>query len=152
MNKANKEHSSQYNHLHHHVQTHLRNSHWRLPRRPRSQPGTPAANLKGLVNKIDYSTKSVSVVTPADSTADTASSYGFDYLVSASGSTTPATTGVKLPFKAIASKDTRQAIHEALEKLGNSRTTVIGGAGPLRVEIAGELAEAPGSKKVTLVS
>lgn len=73
----------------------------------------------------------------------------------ASGSTTPATLGqtsVKLPFKATAFEDMRQAIHEAQEKLGASRRIVIGGAGPLGVEIAGELAEAPGSKKVTLVS
>ncbi|KAL2835373.1 hypothetical protein BJY01DRAFT_223787 [Aspergillus pseudoustus] len=111
--------------------------------------------VKGLVTNIDYSTKSVLVATSADQTADATSSYSFDYLVIASGSTTPATlgqSGVKLPFKPTAFEDTRKAIQEAQETLKAARRIVIGGAGPLGVEIAGELAEAPGSKKVTLVS
>ncbi|KAA8647932.1 hypothetical protein EYZ11_013362 [Aspergillus tanneri] len=114
-----------------------------------------AFTVKGLVIKIDYSTKSVSVATSAGSTKDTAALFVFDYPVIASGSTTPATlgqAGVKLPFKATAFEDTRNAIHEAQETLKSARRTVIGGAGPLGVEIAGELVEAAGSKKVTLVS
>jgi NADH dehydrogenase FAD-containing subunit len=80
----------------------------------------------------------------------------FDYLVIASGSTTPATLGqgsLKLPFKATAFEDTKKAISEAQEKLRVASRVVIGGAGPLGVEVAGELAEARGPKKViTLVS
>ncbi|KAJ5391995.1 hypothetical protein N7509_007485 [Penicillium cosmopolitanum] len=112
--------------------------------------------VKGLVTKIDYTTKSVAVVLSAGSpAATTASSYNFDYLVIASGSSTPATLGkegVRLPFKVTAFEDLRKAIYEAQAKLAGAQRVVIGGAGPLGVEIAGELAEAPGFKKVTLVS
>lgn len=112
--------------------------------------------VKGLVTKIDYTTKSVAVALSAGSpAAPTASSYNFDYLVIASGSSTPATLGqegVRLPFKATAFEDISKAIYEAQVKLAGAQRVVIGGAGPLGVEMAGELAEAPGSKKVTLVS
>jgi NADH dehydrogenase FAD-containing subunit len=59
---------------------------------------------------------------------------------------------LRLPFKSTAFEDIRKAIYEAQTKLAGAQRVVIGGAGPLGVEIAGELAEAPGSKKVTLVS
>ncbi|KAL3443252.1 hypothetical protein BJX65DRAFT_320914 [Aspergillus insuetus] len=112
--------------------------------------------VKGLVTSIDYSSKSVSVVLSADASAPAATSFAFDYLVIASGSTTSATLGqlsVKLPFKATAFEDTRKAIYQAQEKLKGAQRIVIGGAGPLGVELAGELAEAAGgAKKVTLVS
>ncbi|KAJ5794612.1 hypothetical protein N7457_001211 [Penicillium paradoxum] len=113
--------------------------------------------VKGLVTKIDYSKKSVLVATKANSsTKDNVISVAFDYLVIASGSTTPATLGqasLKLPFKTTAFEDTRKAIAEAQKKLQTATSVIIGGAGPLGVELAGELAEAPGSKKIiTLVS
>jgi NADH dehydrogenase FAD-containing subunit len=127
-----------------------------IPDAFRDYPAGSFTFVKGLVTKIDYTTKSVAVALSAGSPdASTASSYKFDYLVIASGSSTPATLGqegVQLPFKATAWKDIRKAIHEAQVKLAGARRVVIGGAGPLGVEIAGELAEAPGSKKVTLVS
>ena len=118
-------------------------------------PADTFAFVKGLVTKVDYSTKSVSVAMAANPTAATAASFGFDYLVIASGSTTPATlgqTGMRLPFKATAFEDTRKAIHEAQVKLSAAQRILIGGAGPLGVELAGELAEAAGPRKVTLVS
>jgi NADH dehydrogenase FAD-containing subunit len=112
--------------------------------------------VKGLVTRIDYSNKSVLVTTNENSTKNDVISVAFDYLVIASGSTTPATLGqgsLKLPFKATAFEDTRKAISEAQNKLQNATRIVIGGAGPLGVELAGELAEASGSPKViTLVS
>ncbi|KAL5361496.1 FAD/NAD(P)-binding domain-containing protein [Aspergillus floccosus] len=112
--------------------------------------------VKGLVTNIDYTTKSVAVALSAGSLATAAvASYNFDYLVIASGSSTPATLGqegVRLPFKATAFEDIRKAIYEAQAKLAGAQRVVIGGAGPLGVEIAGELAEVPGSKKITLVS
>ncbi|KAJ5535564.1 hypothetical protein N7513_008750 [Penicillium frequentans] len=90
--------------------------------------------VKGLVTKIDYTTKSVVVALPADfPAATTASSYNFDYLVIASGSSTPATLGqegVRLPFKATAFEDIRKAISEAQKKLAGAQHFVIGGAGP----------------------
>ncbi|KAH8689351.1 hypothetical protein BGW36DRAFT_365124 [Talaromyces proteolyticus] len=111
--------------------------------------------VKGLVTKIDYLTKSVLVTTGQNSpTKDDIMSITFDYIVIASGSTTPATVGrgsLKLPFKATAFEDTRKAISEAQKKLHAATRIVIGGAGPLGVELAGELAEASGSKKVIIL-
>ncbi|KAL3450514.1 hypothetical protein BJX65DRAFT_315981 [Aspergillus insuetus] len=122
-----------------------------IPDAFREYPADRFTFVKGLVTAIDYTAKSVSVALAAQSTA----SFGFDYLVIASGSTTPATlgqSGVRLPFKATAFEDTSKAIREAQEKLGAAKRILIGGAGPLGVELAGELAEAPGPKTVTLVS
>lgn len=119
----------------------------------REYPADAFTLVKGLTAKIDYSTKSVSVVSSASSTSAT-SSFVFDYLVIASGSTTPATlgqAGVRLPFKATAFEDTKKAIYQGQETLKAAKRIVIGGAGPLGVELAGELAEAAGPKKVTLV-
>ncbi|PCG89700.1 FAD-dependent pyridine nucleotide-disulfide oxidoreductase [Penicillium occitanis (nom. inval.)] len=112
--------------------------------------------VKGLVTKIDYSNKSVLVATSEKSTTESdVISILFDYLVIASGSTTPATLGqgsLKLPFKATPFEDTRKAISEAQKKLEVAKRIVIGGAGPLGVELAGELAEASAEKIITLVS
>ncbi|KAJ5591706.1 uncharacterized protein N7459_002075 [Penicillium hispanicum] len=126
-----------------------------IPDAFREYPAGSFTFVKGLVTKIDYTTKSVVVLSAGSPAATTASSYHFDYLVIASGSSTPATLGqegVRLPFKATAFEDIRKAILEAQAKLADAQRVVIGGAGPLGVEIAGELAEAPGPKKVTLVS
>lgn len=127
-----------------------------IPDAFREYPAGSFTFVKGLVTKIDCTTKSVAVALSAGSPAAiTASSYNFDYLVIASGSSTPATLGkegVRLPFKATAFEDIRKAIYEAQAKLAGAQRVVIGGGGPLGIEIAGELAEAPGSKKVTLVS
>ncbi len=113
--------------------------------------------VKGLVTDIDYLNKSVRVNTGDNfSKKSHGTSVAFDYLVIASGSTTPATLGqgsLKLPFKATAFEDTRKAIAEAQARLQLATKIVIGGAGPLGIELAGELAEASGSKKtITLVS
>ncbi|KAJ5681294.1 hypothetical protein N7455_007603 [Penicillium solitum] len=126
-----------------------------IPEAFREYPAGAFAFVKGLVTKIDYSSKSVSVVFSVGSGPAIATSFVFDYLVIASGSTTPATlgqAGVRLPFKATAFEDTRQAIYQGQEMLKLAKRIVIGGAGPLGVELAGELAEAEGSKKITLVS
>lgn len=121
----------------------------------REYPAGAFTFVKGLVTRIDNSVKSVSVITSADSSKSTVGSFCFDYLAIASGSTTPATLGqarVKLPFKATAFEDTMKTIHVARETLKAARMIVIGGTGPLGVEIAGELAEAPELKKITLLS
>lgn len=126
-----------------------------IPDAFRDYPAGSFTFVKGLVTKIDYTTNSVVVARSAGSLAAAVSSYNFDYLVIASGSSTPATLGqegVRLPFKATAFENIRKAIYEAQVKLAGAQRVVIGGGGPLGVEIAGELAEAPGSKKVTLVS
>jgi NADH dehydrogenase FAD-containing subunit len=59
---------------------------------------------------------------------------------------------MRLPFKSTGFEDTRKVIREAQEKLGAAQRILIGGAGPLGIELAGELAEAASPKKVTLVS
>ncbi|GFF46732.1 apoptosis-inducing factor 2 [Aspergillus udagawae] len=126
-----------------------------IPEAFREHPPGSFTFVKGLVTKIDYSTKSVAVALSAGSTAGTVTSFEFDYLVIASGSSTPATlgqAGLRLPFKATAFEDTGKAILDAQAKLKAARTVLIGGGGPLGVEIAGELAEAAGPKKITLVS
>ncbi|KAJ5597940.1 hypothetical protein N7537_008024 [Penicillium hordei] len=123
----------------------------------REYPSGTFTFVQGLVTKIDYSNKSVLVTTGESfSTKSDDISVGFDYLVIASGSTTPATLGqgsLKLPFKVTGFEDTNKAISEAQKKLQVATRVVIGGAGPLGVELAGELAEASGPKKIiTLVS
>lgn len=126
-----------------------------IPEAFREYPAGAFTFVKGLVTKIDYSTKSVSVVFSADSTSTTTTEFVFDYLVIASGSTTPATlgqAGVRLPFKATAFEETSRAIYQGQETLKAARRILIGGGGPLGVELAGELAEAAGPKKITLVS
>jgi NADH dehydrogenase FAD-containing subunit len=126
-----------------------------IPEAFREHPAGSFTFVKGLVTQIDYSTKSVAVALSAGSTAGTVTSFEFDYLVIASGSSTPATlgqAGLRLPFKATAFEDTGKAILDAQAKLKAARTVLIGGGGPLGVEIAGELAEAAGPKKITLVS
>ncbi|GAD93914.1 hypothetical protein ANI_1_934034 [Paecilomyces variotii No. 5] len=126
-----------------------------IPEAFREYPSSSFSFVKGIATKIDYSSKSVLVATSPNSSEDTIASFLFDYLVIAAGSTTPATlgqTGVKLPFKATPFEDTRKEIEEAQQLLKAARRIVIGGAGPLGVELAGELAEAEGSKEITLVS
>ncbi|GLA43943.1 hypothetical protein AnigIFM63309_002040 [Aspergillus niger] len=126
-----------------------------IPDAFREYPEGSFISVKGLVTKIDYSTKSVKVALSTTPSATMTSSFGFDYLVIASGSSTPATlgtAGVKLPFKATDFEETRKAIQEAQIKLSTAKTILVGGAGPLGVEIAGELAEARGPQQVTLVS
>ncbi|KAL2855331.1 hypothetical protein BJY01DRAFT_257058 [Aspergillus pseudoustus] len=124
--------------------------------------------VRGLVRRIDKNDKVVQVerlgkkeqkgqgeedITSVD---EETISYSYDYLVIASGSTTPATlglTGLKIPFKADGLEDTRSGIENASKELAAAKSVVIGGGGPLGVELAGELAEAAGPKKrINLVS
>ncbi|KAI3012870.1 hypothetical protein CBS147352_5512 [Aspergillus niger] len=124
-----------------------------IPDAFREYPEGSFISVKGLVTKIDYSTKSVKVALSTTTSATMISSFGFDYLVIASGSSTPATlgtAGVKLPFKATDFEDTRKAIQEAQIKLSTAKTILVGGAGPLGVEIAGELAEARGPQNTSV--
>jgi NADH dehydrogenase FAD-containing subunit len=126
-----------------------------IPDSFRDYPAGSFTFVRGLVTRIDYAKKVVFTSMSSESTANTDAAFAFDYLVIASGSTTPATlgrAGIKLPFKATAFEDTKAAICEAQEELKAAQRVVIGGGGPLGVEMAGELAEASGAKKVTLVS
>lgn len=114
--------------------------------------------IVGTATAVDVSSKTVSV-TPTDGSAE-ATSVSYDYLVLASGSTTPSTTGdingTSIPFKQSNRDDMKQLIAAAQQKIAGAKEIVIGGAGPIGVELAGELAEAAeetGNKvSITLVS
>lgn len=99
--------------------------------------------IHGTATAIDVNTKSVSV-SPHGSTDSM--SFSYDYLVLASGSTTPSTTGeitgTSIPFKPYSGDDLEQVIKTAQQKIAVAKEIVIGGAGPIGVEVAGELAEA----------
>lgn len=114
--------------------------------------------VAGNVTAIDVDSKTVSV-TPTHGSAD-GKSLSYDYLVLASGSTTPSTagdiTGTSIPFKQSNRDDMEQLIEMAQQTIAGAKEIVIGGAGPIGVELAGELAEAAeqnGSRvSITLIS
>ncbi|KAJ5332684.1 FAD-dependent pyridine nucleotide-disulfide oxidoreductase [Penicillium brevicompactum] len=103
--------------------------------------------IPGIATAIETSAKTVSVK-PNEGEAKTLS---YDYLVIASGSTTSATngslTGTSIPFK-----------QRRKGNIAGAKEIVIGGAGPIGVELAGELAEAveqsgnAGKVSITIVS
>ncbi|KAF9882849.1 hypothetical protein FE257_004961 [Aspergillus nanangensis] len=110
--------------------------------------------VAGTATAIDVATKTVSV-TPNGS-ADS-KSLPYDHLVIASGSTTPSTTGavtgISIPFKPSNRDDIKEIVEAAQQQIANAKKIVIGGAGPIGVELAGELAEELGSKAtITLIS
>ncbi|KAJ6070547.1 Apoptosis-inducing factor [Penicillium canescens] len=113
--------------------------------------------LAGNATAIDVTTKTVSV-TPNGSN-DT-KSVSYDYLVIASGSTTSSTTGsitgASIPMKQFGSDDMKQLIEAAQQQIAGAKEIVIGGAGPIGVELAGELADAAAQigkeVSITLVS
>ncbi|KAJ6031822.1 FAD-dependent pyridine nucleotide-disulfide oxidoreductase [Penicillium herquei] len=107
--------------------------------------------IAGLATDIDPTSKTVSV-TPNYGEARTLS---YDYLLIASGATTPASTGevtgFPIPFKASGRDDIQELLEAAQKKIASAKNIVIGGAGPIGVELAGELSEA-GDASITLVS
>lgn len=112
--------------------------------------------IPGTATAIDVAAKSVSV-TPNEGEAR---SVSYDYLVLASGSTTTSTTGeitgISIPFKQSNRDDVKELIEAAQQKFTGAKNIVIGGAGPIGVELAGELAEAVeqsgSAATITLVS
>jgi NADH dehydrogenase FAD-containing subunit len=112
--------------------------------------------IPGTATAIDAAAKTVSV-TPKQGDARLVS---YDHLVIASGSTTPSTTGeitgFSIPFKQSNRDDVKQLIEAAQQRITTAKEIVIGGAGPIGVELAGELAEAVeqtgSSATITLVS
>jgi len=112
--------------------------------------------MLGTATALDVAAKSVSVT----SNDGEARSVSYDYLALASGSTTTSTTGeitgFSIPFKQSNRDDVKQLIEAAQQKITAAKEIVIGGAGPIGVELAGELAEAMeqngSSATITLVS
>ncbi|EPS25541.1 hypothetical protein PDE_00475 [Penicillium oxalicum 114-2] len=81
----------------------------------------------------------------------------FDHLVIASGSTNPSSTGIvtetPIPLKPSNRDDLLEVIENAQRVIADAKEIVVGGAGPVGVEVAGELAEAlAGQATITLVS
>lgn len=113
--------------------------------------------IQGTATAIDVDSKTVSV-NPHDSVDVTSVSY--DYLVIASGSTTASTTGeitgTSIPFKPSNRDDVEKLMEAAQQTVAGAKEIVIGGAGPIGVEVAGELAEVAeqsGNKvSITLIS
>ncbi|THY25851.1 FAD/NAD(P)-binding domain-containing protein [Aureobasidium pullulans] len=100
--------------------------------------------VQGLVNKVDTSAKIVKVEGKQD--------ISYDYLVVASGSTTPGTVGKEaIPFKTTGA-DIREKVEDAQKRVAAADSIVIIGAGPVGVEAAGEIAQAYPQTKVTLIA
>jgi len=114
--------------------------------------------IPGTATAIETTAKTVTV-TPNEGEAKTLS---YDYLVIASGSTTSATTGsltgTAIPFKQSGHNNMEQLIEAAQGHIAGAKEIVIGGAGPIGIELAGELAEAVeqsgnvGKVSITIVS
>ena len=119
-----------------------------------SYPKTSFNFIKGMVVGIDTETQTVTISKNASSLST--GPVPFDYLVIASGSTTPASigqSGLRVPFKTGGFEDVSTTIREAQEAIKCARSVIVGGGGPLGVEVAAELVEANDPKKeVTLIS
>ncbi|KAJ5901649.1 Apoptosis-inducing factor [Penicillium taxi] len=111
--------------------------------------------ILGAATAIDPSTKTVTITSSGSEQSVT-----YDHLLIASGSTTPATigelSGLSIPFKNSNRDDMKELIEAAQQKIKSVKNIVIGGAGPIGVEVAGELAEAVAANgqevDITLVS
>ncbi|PYH83762.1 FAD/NAD(P)-binding domain-containing protein [Aspergillus uvarum CBS 121591] len=128
--------------------------------------------VHGAATGVDFKAKTVSVAlsapsSEADSTAARTIEYGYDYLVLATGSTTPssiATTtesrghAVLYPFKppppstSASPHSLGDLIATAQSSISKAKRIVIGGAGPIGLETAGELADLPHKPSITLIS
>lgn len=109
--------------------------------------------VQGTATAIDETSRTVAV---NSTTGGPASTVSYDYLVIASGSSTSsASQGTFVPFKPTGSADLSATIASVQQTLSEAKTVIISGAGPIGVELAGELADVragrPGTG-VTLVS
>ena len=106
--------------------------------------------IKGSATHIDTASKTVTVSSPQGVNVT------YDHLVIASGSSTSSSTqGTPVPFKPTGSDNLESAIRNAQKTISDAKSVIIGGAGPIGVEFAGELAEAWAGRSgtsITLVS
>ncbi|KAG2421597.1 hypothetical protein HFD88_005572 [Aspergillus terreus] len=93
-------------------------------------------SVEGRVRSIELDQHSV--------TLDNGASIPFDYLVISSGSTTQSTVreDVPVPFKQSNLHNMETLIKNAPDAISSASSIVNGGAGPIGVELAGEIAEA----------
>ncbi|KAL1979452.1 hypothetical protein VTN96DRAFT_5939 [Rasamsonia emersonii] len=120
--------------------------------------------VKGRATRIHPASRTVAVEVSLSSGGTSSSSvsydYKYDYLVIASGSSTSsASQGMYVPFKptGTGADDLEAAISRTQKTLSEAKSVIIGGAGPIGVELAGELAEAWAGRtesdtSITLVS
>ncbi|OOF97529.1 hypothetical protein ASPCADRAFT_4140 [Aspergillus carbonarius ITEM 5010] len=82
---------------------------------------------------------------PSPSTDTTTRQIPYHYLVIASGSSTPATTPPTnetiYPVKALLTPSLPSAIHNAQSTISSAKSILIAGAGPIGIELAGELGD-----------
>lgn len=108
----------------------------------------------GKATGIDLASKKVTV--KENGAASTPRDIAYDYLVIASGCTSNATTGtnsLKVPFKSSTEGGQLDAeIQAAQDAIKAANSVVIGGAGPVGVEFAGEIAETYPDTDVTLIT
>ncbi|RAL14100.1 NAD(P)/FAD-dependent oxidoreductase [Aspergillus homomorphus CBS 101889] len=123
--------------------------------------------VHGYAIALDTSAKSVSV-SLSNSNTNATTEYTYTHLVIASGSTTPssiagsATPTPLYPFKPPppppstnqpeAGVELGELIATAQERIATAKRITIGGAGPIGVETAGELAEIESKPAITLIS
>jgi NADH dehydrogenase FAD-containing subunit len=107
--------------------------------------------IRGTATNIDARKKSVII--------DDEKVIQFEYLVIASGSTTASTsttTGIPIPLKQSNHDNMQLIIENAQSTIASATDIVIGGAGPIGVEFAGEIAEAMNARgkeaRITLIS
>ncbi|KAF3398346.1 Apoptosis-inducing factor [Penicillium rolfsii] len=108
----------------------------------------------GTATAINVAAKTVAVTLNGNGDSKNLS---YEYLVIASGSTNQSTTGAvtgnSIPFKPSNRDDMMHIVEAAQQQIAHSKEIVIGGAGPVGVEFAGELAEGLGNKAtITLIS
>ncbi|KAJ5786395.1 FAD-dependent pyridine nucleotide-disulfide oxidoreductase [Penicillium pulvis] len=105
--------------------------------------------IKGSASRIDTTSKLVELSSQQPP-------ISYDYLVIASGSTTSSSVDGELaPFKPMKDHDLEASISSIQKAISNANSVIIGGAGPVGVEFAGELAEAFKDKEdtsITLIS
>ncbi|KAL4893131.1 hypothetical protein BDV59DRAFT_178493 [Aspergillus ambiguus] len=107
--------------------------------------------INGHATSIDIAAKAVWI--------DSKRTVSFDYLVIASGSTTAATkpsNDMQIPFKQTGQDNVQSLIESTQRAIAEAKSIVIAGAGPIGVELAGEIAEAAAQDDrevtITLVS
>jgi NADH dehydrogenase FAD-containing subunit len=106
----------------------------------------------GKATSLDLQGKDIIV---EDLNNDTTKTLAYDYVVLASGSTSNATTGTdsfQVPFKQSGTAKIEAELKTAQEAIKSAKKIIIGGAGALGVEFAGEIAEAHPVIEVTLLT
>ncbi|ETW02657.1 hypothetical protein H310_06116 [Aphanomyces invadans] len=109
-----------------------------------------ATVLRGIVDEIDGINNAV-VVRPIvnDRAQETTTRVQFDYLVLATGSSY--VSPIKVPLHEYTRANVVSAIHATAERIKAASSVLIVGGGPVGIEVAGEIASASPTKRVTIL-